>query len=392
MKIIEIFNPYLEKGGEENAADRIRDDLRSGGHEVHSFRRPTSDWSQPDGPPKWRQPLLMWNNSTILAQLESLTRQTNADLWILHNIIPVISLGVYKLAKRLDIPTLQWLHNYRPISPGGSLRAGAQSLEPTDRHIYFKESLAGSWRNRPLTAWLSFAYAAHKRLGAFDQVSGWVAVSETMKQVFNDAGWYPDRLHALRHSTDLRLQAPQAQDKGYFLFMSRLIPEKGVEFLTQLFSRPELRDHRLVIAGSGPERERLERAAPPNIEWRGFVSGKEKQRLLEDCRAVLFPAQWSEPLGIVVYEAFNARKPVLASQLGGLNETVSNNATGRLLAPNDPNAWSQALLQLNPPLAQEWGANGFNWLQANASTTQWLQGFHQIVQQLPHPKLSETYC
>lgn len=382
LRIVEVFNRYLERGGEEIAADRIRSDLRDAGHQVVSFRRSTEEWTGNQGPPKWKQATLLWNNPKVLRELERVSLETQADLWILHNVVPVVSLEVYRLAGRLGMPVMQWLHNYRPISPGGSLRAGGAALRANDPWIYLRESLAGSWRSRPLTAWLCLALTAARWRGTFGSVSQWVAVSDTMRDVFATANWYPDRLASLRHATDIQDAAPEPRDEGYFLYLGRLIPEKGIEFLIDLFRRPEMSDKQLFLAGTGPERERLEPAAPSNVRWLGYISGTEKDRWLQGARAVVFPAMWPEPLGIVVYEAYNARKPVLASALGGLTETVQDGVTGRTLPFDQPDAWAQALLQLDAPTGAQWGRAGFEWLRLNASTEVWLEGFERLAREI----------
>lgn len=385
LRIVEVFNPYLERGGEEIAADRILRDLQSGGHKTLSFRRSTAEWTGDSAPPKWRQAVLMWNHPRLLRELEVASQEFQADLWILHNVVPVVSLGVYRLAARLGVPTLQWLHNYRPISPGGSLRAGSQALRPDDPWIYWRESRAGSWRNRPLTAWLSLALTAARWRGAFHGVTRWIAVSETMRGVFEQAGWYPHRLRALRHATDLQPPSPNPRDDGYFLYLGRLIPEKGIEFLIDLFRNPRLAKKTLVIGGTGPERARLESSAPPNVRWLGYVSGHEKEHWINGARAIVFPAQWPEPLGIVVYEAYNARKPVLASALGGLTETVRHGQTGLALPPESAEDWLTAIERLDQETAARWGGAGFDWLSHHASTEVWLRGFESIAAEaLPH--------
>src|SRR2546430_9447748 len=99
MKFIQVFNRYLKPGGEENSAKRIAGHLELGGHCVVRFWRSSGEWVGPHAPAKFRQPFLMWRNATVLDELQAFHEKEKPDAWILHNILPVISLGVYGLAR-----------------------------------------------------------------------------------------------------------------------------------------------------------------------------------------------------------------------------------------------------------------------------------------------------
>ncbi|HXG49717.1 MAG TPA: glycosyltransferase family 4 protein [Methylomirabilota bacterium] len=382
LRIIQVFNRYLMPGGEEKSVARIAADLAAAGHTVSRFWRESAEWKGPQAPPRWRQPLLLWRNDAVLDELRRLHESTGARLWLLHNVIPVVSLGIYRLARELGVPIVQWLHNYRPFSPSGTLTAGARALAPDDPWIALRESLAGSWNGRALTAWLSGCYWLVRRRGDFESVRAWVAVSEEMRQIFRQAGWYPDRLHAIPHSWHLRGPMPESADEGHFLFLGRMVETKGVRFLVRLWERPELRQATLVMAGQGPLADELRTKTPPNVRWVGHVEGEMKLKLLAGCRAILFPCLWAEPLSTVAYEGYEQARPILASNLGGMKEVVLDRVTGRLLPPGDEAAWIEALLQLDAATAREWGQRGRRWLEETVSPAVWNRRFDEVVRHL----------
>src|SRR6266545_1272105 len=117
LRILQVFNRYLQPGGEENSVARIAADLEFGGHEVTRFWRESAEWKLPGGPARFRQPFLLWRNPAVLAELRRVHEKFRAEVWVLHNVVPVVSLGVYRLALELKVPVIQWLHNYRPVSP-----------------------------------------------------------------------------------------------------------------------------------------------------------------------------------------------------------------------------------------------------------------------------------
>ncbi len=381
---IQVFNPYLSPGGEENSVKRIAHHLEMAGHKVIRFWRSSAEWTGPHAPAKLKQLFLMFQNRDVLNQLRTLHVEQKPDAWILHNVVPVVSLGVYRLARELRAPIIQWLHNYRPLSLGGALRTADQELQPDDPWLSAKEILAGTWRGRFLTAWLALGYSIVRRRDDFSAVRAWVAVSEEMKSIFERGGWAANSLHVIRHSWDITSPCASEQDRGHFLFLGRMVEAKGVRFLVDLWRAPGLKSIPLVMAGQGPLAHLLSKASPENIRWVGHVEGEQKGELLSTCRAIVFPALWAEPLSTVVYEGYEMGKPVLSSAVGGMKELVQDGETGRLLAPGRPEPWREAVLQFarDAALARRLGLNGRRWLEKNVSPSIWNQKFDALLTQL----------
>lgn len=382
LRIIQVFNRYLYPGGEEKSVARIALDLEAAGHQVTRFWRSSEEWNLPSAPAKWKQLFLLWNNPAVLGELQRLQEKEKADVWILHNVLPVISIGIYRLASELKVPIFQWLHNYRPISPSGTLVAGNKMLESNDPFIAFKETWHGSWRGVFLTGWLSLAYAIMKRRGDFSSVRAWIAVSDEVKSIFLKAGWPKEKLFTVRHSWHIQ-PVPLAQpEPGHFLFLGRMVEMKGVRFLVDLWKNPALKNFTLIMAGQGSTADELKNQSPPNIRWVGHVEGEDKQKLIADCRAILFPGLWPEPLSTVAYEAYQMEKTILASNLGGMKELIRDGETGLLLPPGDSQAWLNAIVSLNAEEARRLGANGRIWLEKNVSPELWGEQFNGLAQRV----------
>ena len=356
LTILQLFNRYRKPGGEENSALRIAADLESGGHRVVRYWRGSEEWEQPDAPGRLQQGLLMWRNPEALEAIRKQHEAIGADVWLLHNIVPILSLDVYRLGRELGVPLIQWLHNYRPFCVGGTLSIGERRLQPDDPWIRWKEMWHGSWNGRLPTFLLGLGYERLKRRGDFESVRAWVTVSEEMKRIFEQAGWYPSRLHTCRHSWHAQPAPEQPRDEGYFLYLGRMVEFKGAKFLVDLWRAPELREVPLVMAGDGPLLEELKQRSPSNVRWVGYVEGPTKEQLKAGCRAVVFPSLWPEPLSTVAYEAYETKKPVLASRCGGMAEVVMHERTGLLLPPGERAAWLDAILRLVREPARGWEA------------------------------------
>jgi len=121
---------------------------------------------------------------------------------------------------------------------------------------------------------------------------------------------------------------------------------------------------RIVIAGEGPDRERLERLARDRglngrAEFTGRIDEVELASLYARCRAVFY-APVDEDFGMVPYEAFLSGKPVLTTtDAGGPLEIVTDGRTGRVTAP-EPAALAEAasFLSANPDEAESYGRAG----------------------------------
>ena len=108
-----------------------------------------------------------------------------------------------------------------------------------------------------------------------------------------------------------------SHDDGYFLIVSALVPYKRIDLAIQAVN--EAGDP-LVIAGSGPEDQRLRRIAGPTVKFVGWQPDDRVRDLYARCRALIFPGE--EDFGIVPVEAMASGKPVIAFGKGGACETV----------------------------------------------------------------------
>lgn len=122
-------------------------------------------------------------------------------------------------------------------------------------------------------------------------------------------------------------------------------------FLQATEDHPEAR---LTIVGCAPD------VSHPRIFVVGRVRRVQMAQYYEAASVFCMPSL-IEPLGIAAVEASLYRLPVIATQIGGFFETVTDNETGILVPPNDPAAITSALRRLfrEPALAQRMGSAGF---------------------------------
>ncbi len=112
-------------------------------------------------------------------------------------------------------------------------------------------------------------------------------------------------------------------EENFYLIVSALVPYKRVDLAVDVFNT---NGEKLIIAGTGPESEKLKSKAKSNIEFLGWRSDEELAQLYSRCKALIFPGE--EDFGIVPLEAMACGKPVIAYGKGGALETVIDGKTG----------------------------------------------------------------
>jgi len=384
--ILQIFNAYLEKGGEEAIVDRITEVLRRQ-FPVEDCGFSSHDWQAPEAPPGWQQAAWTLWNPASLRKLRETQASCRANVWLVHNVFPVGSAAIFREAIVQRIPVLYYIHNFRPFSVNGSLWAGDAMAPGGLRRNYWREIRHGAWQNsRVKTAWFAFVLHAMRAMGWFRAIKGWVAISEFMRQCFIEAGVPAEDIFTIPHFWNARPE-PSLRDDGYFLFLGRLITAKGLRVLFEAWSHVEeaLGESapRLVIGGMGPLEAEVRKACAASrlIKFAGHVGGQEKSDLIAGCAAMLAPSLWWEPLGLVTYEAYDYGKPMLAARSGGLTETVIDGSTGLLHTPGAARELADQVIRLHrdPGLRREMGARGRTWLLEHASEALWLERFQKAV-------------
>ena len=385
LKVLQIFNKYLEFGGEEACVYRISKSLQKIIHE-QTYMGATQDFLGG----KWGKckiPFLMQANGKILGELKALQQRNGYDLWQIHNVFPTLSVAVYELAAELNVPVVQYLHNYRlGCASATHFRAGEvcfdcrlNSFMPAIKHSCWRGSLPAS---------LSMV-AALKRLwkrGGIENIKAFIAISENQKEICSRMGLPEEKIHVLHHYLDEEnANKTIPPEGGDVLFIGRLIEEKGLDLLIRAWGSIETRGRKLRIIGKGPMldaiKNLIEGQGIRDVAIEGFLSLAQQESLWTKASFVVAPSLWHEPFGMVVLESWQHARPVLTTNLGSFPELISEGVDGWLAEPNVESLAKvlQGALD-SPEMYESMGVAGLAKLREKHSEKTWLKKWTEIIE------------
>ncbi len=208
-----------------------------------------------------------------------------------------------------------------------------------------------------------------------------IAVSNTVKQQYVEAGFNPEQIEVIYNGVDPRfLDVPRIDQPGrtarapfQLLYVGRLRVEKGISVLLKaldlLAQEREMTGNEkfsihLHIFGSGDEiyLDELqdfmqEKHLSSTVTFHGNVPQDELIAYYDSSDLMLVPSLWQEPFGLVIAEAMARKLPVIASNLGGPAEILTHDVDGLLVKPGDEQQLAQAirLLMEHPEKRQQLG-------------------------------------
>ncbi len=127
---------------------------------------------------------------------------------------------------------------------------------------------------------------------------------------------------------------PKPSDPPYLAFLGRLSPEKGPHLAIEVAKRT---GWTLKMAGKIDvvDVEYYEKEIKPHIDgeqiqFLGEANHVQKNCLMGNAVATLFPITWREPFGLVMIESMASGTPVIAMELGSTGEVIAHGKTGFL--------------------------------------------------------------
>lgn len=157
----------------------------------------------------------------------------------------------------------------------------------------------------------------------------------------------------------------------YILALGRFVPQKGFSTLLEAYAKAGLTGVHLLIAGDGPDGEKLRRMAGElglnaRVHFVGRAYREMVHALMRGALGLVVPSL-REPMGIVALEGMAAGKPLLVSAVDGLREVAPAGLWCRHAEPGDVAGfsaglrWLAGLEERTPVLKQQEHARQFLW-------------------------------
>jgi len=175
--------------------------------------------------------------------------------------------------------------------------------------------------------------------------------------------------------------------------VARLVAVKGHKYLLTAFKKVlrEAPDARLLVVGDGVLKEKLKShcrkiGITKNVIFTGLRY--DIPRILSVLDAVALTSL-NEGLGIALLEAMVMKKPVVASNLGGIPEIVEDGVIGYLVPPRDPFSLADRILKIirDPETAKIMGENGYKKIISSFSIEDKIEALESLYKDLLEKKL-----
>jgi glycosyltransferase involved in cell wall biosynthesis len=151
---------------------------------------------------------------------------------------------------------------------------------------------------------------------------------------------------------------PRDPSRPLLLYSGRLARSKGIDVALRAFAASSISKRaRFVIAGDGPERLALERAAPRGVEFLGSTDAETLRRLYHEADLLVFPSLY-DPWGLVVNEAACAGLASVASNAAGVTrDVIRDGENGLVVRAGDVESLRAAFDRVagDPALAERLG-------------------------------------
>ncbi|HEX3734796.1 MAG TPA: glycosyltransferase [Solirubrobacterales bacterium] len=270
----------------------------------------------------------------------------------ISNLAPFPGSGVIAPRRAVRSEDFDVIHVHEPVAPlvGWNATLGAQTPVVGTFHAY---------STKPLPNYIANATGARRM---FNRLSARIAVSEAA--AWTGRRWYGGDYTIIPNGVDVDA-APSAPGSSgeelRLLFVGRPEERKGLPILLTAFGA--LVEHvpcRLSVIGATRE-DVLRYLADPelmrSIDVHGRVSGEKLWSELHGADVLCAPSLSGESFGMVLTEAFAAGTPVIASEIAGYSDVVSDGVDGVLVPPADPQRLAEELqrIYLEPERLQAMG-------------------------------------
>lgn len=288
-----------------------------------------------------------------LQDLGTLLSEFRPDVIHIHHLV-LIGAEFLTLARRLlpEAAIVMTLHDYYPICHHDGLM-----VRPADRQRCTNASPGGCHGCFPEIGSDRFLLRERFLKTHLAVVDRFVSPSRFLRQRYVDWGLPAEKIEVIANARPAQEAVPHRRSegrRGRFAYFGNLNPWKGVLPLLQaakLLAASGAEDFSLRIHGGAPfQSERFTTAleaalasASSHVSHSGPYGRDEVPALMAEVDWVVMPSIWWENAPLVIQEAFQHRRPLIVSNIGGMAEMVRDEIDGLHVRPGDPAALARTM-------------------------------------------------
>ena len=384
MRILYIHNDYAKPSGEEHASGELIQLLREHGHVVEKYSRSSAEIADSAFGKIKSFFTGIWNPLEA-KRLRVYLKRFKPDVAIVQNLYPLLSPSIFKPLKDIHVPVVMRCPNYRLFCPGGLCL-------DNDGHICEKCFGRGKewWCSRTnceKSLFKSVGYAARnavarKSKAILDGVDVFIVQSAFQKEKFILQGIQGERIGILPGIAPVITESEEEVQIGnWFTFVGRVSEEKGIyEFIEAAKHLPHLT---FKVAGNLDGNFKKPTDMPTNVEFTGFLKGRELDDLYRKSRAIVVPSKWYEGFPNVIVRGMLLKRPVITSDIGAMQSIIDNGVNGITVSPGDTRALKKAIEELSKDENKsiEYGLKGYEKASSLYSREQIYLSLQSIINQ-----------
>ena len=360
MRILLVNKFHYLRGGSEKYYFELAQLLKSKGHTVGFFSMKHEE-NITTGDAEYFVEEIDLNTGSKLKALDVIYSQENKrlmakaleefkpDIVHINNFQRQLSASIIDAIKEKNIPIVMTAHDLNPICPASIMLYNGEVCDDCITKGYAqcikKKCVKGSTLKSTLGVMEKKYYDIHK---VFRKIDCIISPSEFNKnQLVNGKLKYNEivTLHNFVNESERN----EYVLGDYAFYLGRLSKEKGILNLIEAIG--DIPDAKLLIAGDGPERERIEAYISEHkldgrITLLGYQSQDSIHKYITNSRFVVIPSICNENCPYSVLEAMEIGKPIVASRIGGIPELIADGENGYLYKADDINELQKKLTLL----------------------------------------------
>jgi glycosyltransferase involved in cell wall biosynthesis len=400
MRILLVHNRYRSgtPSGENRVVDQEGEALAALGHEVIRFGRSSDEIKHWSVAKKASLPVrTIWSRETY-HDLKAVLRERQPEVVHVHNTFPLLSDAVLYACRDAQVPVVATMHNYRLACSNGMFFRSGTVCHDCIHGLPIRAVVHGCYRGSHVaTVPVALARGLHRQAWR-SLVSAYVFISASQRDLHRGLGLAPERAF-VRYNLIPHQRRPQTARTPTVVYAGRLHEVKGMRLLMAgwdcYLSKSGEPGLNLVIAGGGPLEDEVAAwaSARPSVQMTGTVSSDRCAELISQARAILLPAAWEEPFGLVAVEAMAAGVPAIAASHGSFTELITPGVDGILFSPGDPAALALALadVERNPEQYEVYGDQARKTYERRFDPRQSLEELLEIYRfAIAHPACSHS--